>query len=236
MKKDTTKTTEKQLTVKKTLSLQDMVDFETSNRKILTDFISQHMIKGIDFGSIQIGGRNSKDCLFKSGAEKIGSLFRLRADVIKDSDTWEMSGSKFGLFCYRCNLYNNKGEIVGMGLGACSVEEKKNFNNAIKIAKKRAFVDAILTTGALSDFFIQDLEDMENTSHSQRRVGGEEVSADMGVEPHEEQDTSSPRVDYACDDCGKGISRTVADYSRREFGKTLCFPDCQAKARREQRA
>jgi hypothetical protein len=32
-------------------------------------------------------------------------------------------------------------------------------NNAIKIAKKRAFVDAILTTGSLSDFFTQDLEE-----------------------------------------------------------------------------
>lgn len=143
------------------VTLQQMVTTETENRKILTTFINEHMKKGTDFGGIMIGGRMSKDSLFKSGAEKIASLLRLRADVVKDADTWEMSGSKEGLFCYKCNLYKvGTGELVGMGLGACSLEEKRNYNNAIKIAKKRAFVDAVLTTGALSDFFTQDLEDM----------------------------------------------------------------------------
>ncbi len=141
--------------------LQQMVDIETRNREILTTFISSHMKEGTDFGKIRIGGTLSKPSLFKAGAEKIASLMKLRADVIKDSDTWEMSGNKQGLFCYKCNLYDTKGNIVGMGLGACSLEEKKSYNNAIKIAKKRAFVDAVLTTGALSDFFTQDLEDMQ---------------------------------------------------------------------------
>jgi hypothetical protein len=141
-------------------ALQNKVDEEIEMRKILTKFITTHMKKGTDFGAILIGGRPSKDCLFKPGAEKIGSLLRLRPDVVRDNDTWEMAGSKPGLFCYKCILYNTEDRIVGMGLGACDVNEnKKTMNNAIKIAKKRAFVDAILATGALSDFFTQDLED-----------------------------------------------------------------------------
>jgi hypothetical protein len=156
MKKET------QIAVQGTPSLQLMVDQETENRKILTQFIKDHLKDGTDFGTIMIGGRASKPSLFKSGAEKFGSLMKLRPDVVKDGDTWEMSGSKEGLFCYRCNLYNSKNELVGMGLGACSLQEKNSYNNAIKIAKKRAFVDAILTTGALSDFFTQDLEDGTN--------------------------------------------------------------------------
>jgi hypothetical protein len=71
-----------------------------------------------------------------------------------------MAGSKPGLFCYRCILLTQDQKPAGVGLGACDVSEKNgNMNNAIKIAKKRAFVDAILTTGSLSDFFTQDLED-----------------------------------------------------------------------------
>lgn len=152
---------------KRELSLSQKVAIETRNREIMTEFITKHMKDGTDYGSIMIGGRNSKPSLFKPGAEKIASLLKLRADVIRDNETWEMSGSKPGLFCYRCNLYAlSTNELVGMGLGACSLEEKKSYNNAIKIAKKRAFVDAILSTGALSDFFTQDLEDI---AHEERQ-------------------------------------------------------------------
>lgn len=158
----------KELKVANPLPLQKMVDEETANREILTRFITEHMVRGTDYGSITIGGRPSKDCLFKSGAEKFASLMRLRADVVKDNDTWEMAGSKPGLFCYRANLYNQKNELVGMGLGACNVTEKNgNMNNSIKIAKKRAFVDAILTTGALSDFFTQDIDEMSDNGKTQ---------------------------------------------------------------------
>ena len=157
------------------MTLQQMVDKETSEREILVSFISHHMKKGTDYAAIHISKNCdnkynctnkyhfSKDSLTKAGAEKIGSLLRLRPDVVKDADTWEMSGSKQGLFCYRCNLYNRvTNQLEGMGLGACSIEEKGSANNAIKIAKKRAFVDAILSTGALSDFFTQDMEDMSH--------------------------------------------------------------------------
>jgi len=142
-----------------------MVEDETAMRKIITGYISEHMEKDVDYGTIQLKGKDgrafeSKPSLFKAGAEKFGSLMKLRPDIQMDRETWEMSGSKPGVFCYKCYLYNPDGKIVGMGLGACTLEEKYNsYNNAIKIAKKRAFVDAILTTGALSDFFTQDLED-----------------------------------------------------------------------------
>lgn len=79
----------------------------------------------------------------------------------KDTDTIEMSGEK-GLFAYICRLYTASGEMVGEGRGAASLSEKTwMVNNAVKIAEKRAQIDAVLRTGALSDFFTQDLEDMD---------------------------------------------------------------------------
>lgn len=168
--------TDKKLVVsqpKRQLSLKQKVDIETDNRKVLTAFITEHMKKGVDYAPIHVAKNCvnkyactnkyhfSKDNLTKAGAEKIRSLLRLRPETVMDRETWEMAGSRAGHFCYRCNLFDMvSGELVGDGLGACTIEEKGNLNNAIKIAKKRAFVDAILSTGSLSDFFTQDLEDL----------------------------------------------------------------------------
>lgn len=53
------------------------------------------------------------------------------------------------------------------------------FNTVLKIAKKRAFVDATITATASSDFFTQDLEDIrdnvEATKKEEKTVNGHEV-------------------------------------------------------------
>jgi hypothetical protein len=169
--------------------LQIMVDQATEERKILSTYIATHMVKGVDYAPIHINKtcpnkynctvkyHFSKDNLTKAGAEKIKDLLKLYPDFKKDSDTWEMAGSKPGLFCYRCILLTQDGKPAGVGLGACDASEKMgNMNNAIKIAKKRAFVDAILTTGSLSDFFTQDLEDMHLTDDKEPVRVGSNVS------------------------------------------------------------
>lgn len=84
----------------------------------------------------------------------------LRATFKRDDETWEMSGKKPGLFCYICYLLDSKGNVVGEGRGSCDLSEKRSANEAIKLAEKRAQLDAVLRTGGLSDFFTQDLEDL----------------------------------------------------------------------------
>lgn len=146
--------------------MKDQLALETKKRKILTEFINEHMKEGVDYGQISIKSKRtgvtytSKPTLFKPGAEKFCSLFRIRAEYKKDSETWEMLGNKAGTVCYVCQLYN--GEIlVGEGRGVCTTEEKDSENTAVKIAKKRAKLDAVLETGGLSEFFSQDLDDEE---------------------------------------------------------------------------
>lgn len=159
--------------VPKELTLKDMVKIETQNREILTAFITDHMKSGVDYGKIHINSQCqnkyecknsyhfSKDCLFKPGSEKFASLMKLVPRFRKDAETWEMAGSKNGLICFVCELTNSKGDIVGEGRGAADITEKNwSMNNVIKIAQKRAQIDAVLRTGGLSDFFTQDLEDM----------------------------------------------------------------------------
>lgn len=159
-----------------TKDLQDRIQEETEQRKLITQFISDHMKPGVDYGTIKIKTRDgreveSKPSLFKPGSEKFVSLFHFRPQFERDDDTWEMSGKTPGLFCYKCTLVTHNGAIVGEGRGSANVGEKQGWtvNNAVKIAEKRAQIDAVLRTGGLSDFFTQDLEDMNIQPEPPRR-------------------------------------------------------------------
>lgn len=135
---------------------------DKKKRGLMVRYINENMKSGMDYGTILIGGKQSKPSLFKPGSEKFLSLFKLTALFRKDDETWSMAGEVAGLFCYICELKNSQGTIVGEGRGSANLKEKNNWtvNNAVKIAEKRAQIDAVLRTGALSDFFTQDLEDM----------------------------------------------------------------------------
>lgn len=141
--------------------LAKVMESEAKKRVLITRYIAHHMKEGTDFGSIEIRGKLSKPSLFKPGSEKFLSLFKLTARFEKDSETWEMAGSKEGVFAYKCTLVASNGNVIGEGRGVSTLSEKAwSMNNAVKIAEKRAQIDAVLRTGALSDFFTQDLEDM----------------------------------------------------------------------------
>lgn len=79
------------------------------------------------------------------------------------------SGTSIGVYRYvvRCELvHRDTGIVVGESLGACSTLESKYIdrprdseNTCLKMAQKRAFVGATLSTYGLSDEFTQDVED-----------------------------------------------------------------------------
>ena len=96
-----------------------------------------------------------------------------RNKKVGDGWVWQESetehGKSFGLYRYViiCKLWRGETQ-VGEGIGSCSSMETKYIrsprdyeNTVIKMAKKRAFVDAILTTLGLSDRFTQDAEDVQ---------------------------------------------------------------------------
>ncbi len=156
--------------------MRSAMSLEAEKRKLITQYISFHMKDGVDYGSIHIsrGCREfdeTKECrnkkhwsrpnLFKPGSEKFVSLFKLRPMFKKDEETLSMVGEGKSVFAFICQLQTMNGDVVGEGRGAAALGEKQSWtiNNAIKIAQKRAQIDAVLRTGALSDFFTQDLED-----------------------------------------------------------------------------
>jgi len=121
----------------------------------------------IDFGVIP--GTGDKPTLLKPGAEKIIMLMGLTSEFAILDSTRNFDD---GFFQYqvRCQLFKN-GTLITEGLGSANSREgkyaKQNAytidNTLLKMAKKRALVDATLIVASLSQIFTQDIEDMELT-------------------------------------------------------------------------
>lgn len=108
-----------------------------------------------------------KPTLLKPGAEKILMLMGLRSEfeIVDSTRDFEK-----GFFQYqvKCKLYRGD-TLITEGLGAANTKERKYLkqdpytidNTVLKIAKKRALVDAVLLVASLSEVFTQDLEDID---------------------------------------------------------------------------
>ena len=108
---------------------------------------------------------------------------------IRGKKIWaETPGESHGLYRYvmLCELVHRaSGFIVGSGVGSCSTMESKYIdrprdleNTVLKMGKKRAFIDAVLTTFGLSEQFTQDTEDMPREHFQQGQSGQAEFSLD----------------------------------------------------------
>jgi hypothetical protein len=134
----------------------------TTERAVVQRFLKQELKANIDYYTLRIGGKDSKPSLSKAGAEKVLGWLKIQASFLPDTGTWEMLGRPTDLVSFVCTLRTRSGEIVGEGRGARSLKKDGgDVNKAIKMAEKSAMVSAVLRTGALSDVFTQDLEDMQ---------------------------------------------------------------------------
>lgn len=220
-------------------NLNALIKNEKAIRKLIKNFIKSQLVEGTDYGKIHIKKdcsnkftckdqyHFSKDTLLKSGAEKFTSLFHLKPIFERDDLTWEVIGKRVGVFCFVCKLVNSRGEVVAEGRGICSeVEKSGQTNNAIKIAEKRAQLDAVLRHGGLSDFFTQDLEDTDliNTETGAKKnksnkigIPSQPIQLDVvnPIKPPEE-------IQYVCYEGAEIITKAERDYSIRLYKKPLC--------------
>lgn len=163
--------------------------------------IKSALVKGINNDFEVIPGTN-KPTLLQPGARKVALLFGLipeytitekniNYDVVwKDKKYNSTTKSWYqvevaGHFEYEltATLKTAQGHTIATGVGYCCNREKgKNempANSILKMAKKRAFVDAVLSIADLSSVFTQDMEDIRkpqsvapaSTSGYQKRYG-----------------------------------------------------------------
>lgn len=154
--------------------LRSQMERDNQVRAIIAEYIKANMVEGKDYGTITISGHVSKPSLFKPGAEKFCGLFKIRPTFRRDEETVEMLGNTSGILAYVCELVDGQGRVIGEGRGTAKTDpvNGKDFdiNKQVKIAQKRAQIDAVLRTGALSDFFTQDMEDAPRDTEAQSSV------------------------------------------------------------------
>lgn len=111
-----------------------------------------------------------KPILFKSGAEKIALGYGLLQHYEPLTCIEHVDGdTAFFYYMFRCDLiklFDGKEYVITSGFGSANTSESRNgfnsaynaANNSVKIAKKRALVDAAISIGGLSSLFTQDME------------------------------------------------------------------------------
>lgn len=130
------------------------------------------MVKGVDYGVIP-GAKTPT--LLKPGAEKLLALFKLAATIPEERivrfEDWDRAIFSYEVVCQIVRA--DTGEVVAEGIGSANSKEpkwKRNgdqqfgmVNTILKMAKKRALLDATLTATASSGRFTQDIDDEDVT-------------------------------------------------------------------------
>ena len=88
-------------------------------------------------------------------------------------------------------------------------------NTILKMAKKRAQIDAVLTVASLSEIFTQDFDDLPT----------EEPTSKPVVDKVKE-DIKAKGESLVCSKCGAGVTQNIAKYSQDKYGEILCY-NCQ---------
>jgi hypothetical protein len=167
---------ERQTTALTVEQIQGKLADYTDKRNAFRDWILSQAKQDVHFGyppgisSYDKPGWKARPSLYKAGGDFICDLMRFRVEFKMDADTWKMLGEKQGTICYIAIIRNADSpfypnaaidEILGEGRGVFVVGEKKGMgeNSGVKMAEKRAKIDAVLNTLGLADLFTQDIED-----------------------------------------------------------------------------
>lgn len=145
------------------------IGFQEARERIqlLQQFVKDFMKPGQDYGVVP---GCSKPSLFKAGAEKLCDIygFSKLIEVTNRVEDWDK-----GFFSYevKVSLINKRtGSMEAEGIGSCNSRERKFckqdpfsiVNTLLKMAKKRALVDAVLSATRASGLFTQDIEDLQD--------------------------------------------------------------------------
>jgi len=161
-------TTKKEMTLIATDGNLDISGQGVTMYQKINEYVKNSLIEGQHYGKIP--GTN-KPCIFKGGAEMINKEAMLIPDFEILHEKIDFETPFFG-YMFKCTLHKD-GMKVSEGFGACNTRERSfssdrmdkqfNWNNCMKRAKKRAYVDATITAWGLSGIFTQDMEDLEAT-------------------------------------------------------------------------
>lgn len=136
------------------------------------DIVVAKILKpNVDYGIIP---GCKKPSLLKAGAEKLAAYFDFSTSISIEN-RFENYDKKLVAYEVKVTVYDATGHIIAEGIGAANSQERKflkgdffsQINTVLKICKKRAYVDGILTATGSSSIFTQDMEDIGNVQADQ---------------------------------------------------------------------
>ena len=154
------------------------ITFNEAKKRLvmLQTFVKELMIPGLDYGLIP---GCPKPSLLKSGAEKLCDIYGF-SKLITVSNRIEAWQEGFFSYEVKATLINKRTGIVeAEGVGNCNSKERKYrnqdafsiSNTLLKMAKKRAIVDAVLSATRSSGIFSQDIEEIDFKGNNAKTVG-----------------------------------------------------------------
>ena len=142
-----------------------------SNNEDIEAIVAKYLRPGVDYAVIP---HTTKPSLLKGGAERLAFVFgfRVSCEIVNRIENFDPAtpANSFVQYDSKVSVYNRDGAVVSEGYGSCNSAESKflkqpfanRVNTVLKMSKKRAYVDAILTATCASSVFTQDMEDIAN--------------------------------------------------------------------------
>ena len=142
-----------------------------SNNEDIEAIVAKYLRPGVDYAVIP---HTTKPSLLKGGAERLAFIFgfRVSCEIVNRIEHFDYDNPANSFVQYESKVivYNRDGAVVSEGYGSCNSAESKflkqpfanRVNTVLKMSKKRAYVDAILTATCASSVFTQDMEDIAN--------------------------------------------------------------------------
>jgi hypothetical protein len=219
------------------------IPLEEANARIRTfqQYVREHMTEGEDYGVIP---GSTKPTLFKPGAEKLNAIFGYapKVEITNRVEDWDKG---FVSYEAKVSLVNKRsGFVEAEGLGSCNSRERRYArqdaagiaNTVLKMAKKRALIDATLSATRASGLFTQDLEDLDEFAGrvSTPAPRSENLRAENPrgeYSPRESASADEPHAAYSSGGAPSGNSLTDAQHrailaiANRVFGRPATGED-----------
>jgi hypothetical protein len=177
------------------------------------EFISRLMIEGKDYGVIP--GTGDKPTLLLPGAHKLNSIYGLApiVDILEAVEDFEGGFLKYTVKVQLLDKRN--GVAVAEGVGSANTREKRYANairkgnataadyanTCLKIAKKRALIDATLTATGTSGMFEQDLDDDPGHANQNHSSGRSNQGRKQAPNRQHKPDYNRPAAAVAAEPC-----------------------------------
>lgn len=104
-------------------------------------------------------------------------------------------------------------------------------NTILKMAKKRAMVDAVLSATRLSAVFTQDIEDIKESINPDTEHPAIAKPETNGSDTEKKDSDEKSKFDVICEICKKQVKdKKVIEYSLSKYGKIACY-NCQKECK-----